>query len=305
MKILVTGASGGLGRRLTGKLLEQGHEVWGLFRQQTDYLPAGSHFIPCLGDVTLENLGLYETDWEFEACYHLAGTINLSPIDKDNIIRETNLYGTAHVIQFCERYQIPHLYFCSTAFASGLRNPYEQSKSAADLITSHSKIPEVTIFKPSLVLGCGRQHFSTFVSLLISFHRRAEIIRRRIEGTLRLPVIEPGFRIHGNPQGLLNLVTADAVTTEMVRIQRAGTFWLTNPEPPSLSELAGIVGDFCLINLSFEKEFAGTPFEAGFQRLTRSFQPYLQGDVFPSNMPYFRLTRADIEKEMLQVLHRR
>lgn len=302
-KILVTGATGTLGKKLVEKLLDNGDEVWGMSRsweKRNDIFPLEFH--PITGDITQDNLGLKDQEWQFDAVYHLAGVVNLSPVDKDEIIMNTNCDGTCSVVKFCKKYNIPHLYYCSTAYSGGLRNPYERSKSLAEIVVNHTYLPKVTVFKPSLVLGDTKQHFSTFVSLLIAFHRRAEIIRRSVEGTLRLPVIEPKFRIHGDENGKLNLVTVDAVATAMAWIRDEGTFWLTHPDPPTLEELAKIVGKFCLMNLSFEKEFSPTPLEAGFERLVRPFLPYLNGDNFKSDMLGFNLSREGIEKELRKLI---
>lgn len=301
--ILVTGASGNLGYELVEKLLVQGHQVSGLARHWENHAPIKSYCSQMFGDITEEGLGIGDADWKFDAVYHLAGILNLSAVDKGNLIQNTNIFGTANVIKFCLKYKVPHLYHCSTAYMAG-RNPYEISKQAAEMLVQNSTIPQVTIFKPSLVLGCENQHFSTFVSLLIFLHRRMELIRRRVEGTLRLPVIiEPCFRVHGNPDGLLNLITVDAVATAMSEIKASGTFWLTNSNPPKLSELAEIVGRFCLINLSFTEKFTATPIEAAFHKLSKAFQPYLEGDYLPSDLPSFKLQREDIDKELVKLIH--
>jgi hypothetical protein len=90
----------------------------------------------------------------------------------------------------------------------------------------------------------------------------------------------------------------------MAEIKKPGVFWLTNPDPPTLTELAEIVGKFCMINLSFAETFTATPIEAAFQKLTRSFQPYLEGDDFPSDfLPSTSvLRREDIENELMKLI---
>jgi nucleoside-diphosphate-sugar epimerase len=296
------GCTGVIGKSLVEKLLKQGHSIWGLSRswdKGKEVFQWGYH--PVSGDITKDNLGLGDTDWSFDAVYHLAGIVNLSPVDKDNLIHDTNFNGTLNVVKFCIKYEIPHLYYCSTAYSQS-RNPYEISKQAAELMVKHCDIPKVTIYKPSLVLG-GYQHFSQFVSLLIFLHRRLEVIRRKFEGTMRLPPIEPVFRIHGNPSGSLNLVTSEAVATAMATIADEGTFWLTNPVPPSLEYLAKIAGEFIMVNLQFKEEFPAMPLEIAFQKIAKPFLPYLQGnDDFDSNMSSFVLNREDIEKELFKLV---
>jgi nucleoside-diphosphate-sugar epimerase len=301
-RILVTGANGTIGKVLTEKLLNCGNEVYGLIRNPKNIDNLHPHCYPVLGDVTKYNIGLKEASWKFDACYHLAGIVNLSSVDKDNVIQDTNLYGTCNVVKLCTKYQIPHLFYCSSAYAGGLRNPYERSKSAAELVVSHSDVPKITIFKPSLALG-GYQHFNQFVSLLIFLHRRMEIVRRKMEGTLRLPVIEPVFRVHGNGEGRLNLITVEVVADFMANCKDEGVFWLTNPNPPSFDYLSEVIGDFILVNLQFKQQFPAMPIEIAFEKLVRPFMPYLQGDDFPSDIKNFKLSRQDIEVELRKLVH--
>ncbi|GAH40893.1 unnamed protein product, partial [marine sediment metagenome] len=170
-------------------------------------------------------------------------------------------------------------------------NPYglskiENEKDIAKFAKEHNI--EVTILKPSIVMGTAEHpypgHFSRFISAVIQTHRRAELVRRKIEGSLRLPVIEPLFRIRGNPEGKLNLIQIDQVARGIAGIEKAGTFWLTHPDPPTLQQLADWVGEVIMVRMKFEPEFKPTPIEAAFQKMTAAFAPYLQGDKFPSNL---------------------
>ncbi|KKL80850.1 hypothetical protein LCGC14_2000660 [marine sediment metagenome] len=205
MAIIVTGGSGFIGQALTSIFLERRHTVYSLSRHP----PEGSgKLIPLEGDITEPNLGLKDVPESITAIHHLAGIHRLGE-DKDESIWKTNVEGTQNVIDFCLKHNIPHLYFTSTAYTQG-RNTYERSKALCESMIKMSDIPKVTIFKPSIVMGTAEHpypgHFSRFISAVIQTHRRAELIRRKIEGSLRLPVIEPLFRIKGNPEGKLNLI---------------------------------------------------------------------------------------------------
>ncbi|GAI59992.1 unnamed protein product [marine sediment metagenome] len=302
MAILVTGASGFLGTVLVDRLLEKGHRVYGVSRHP----PAlRKNLIPLRGDIIQPDLGLtIEVPRDIHAVYHLAGIHNLGG-DKDGSIWETNVLGTQNVIDFCTEHKIPRLYFTSTAYTLG-RNPYERSKALCELVIKESGIPHVTIFKPSVVMGTEKHpypgHFSQFVSAVIKIHQRAEIIRRKIEGTLRLPVIEPVFRIRGNPQGKLNLVTVDAVAEAMANTDKEGTFWLTNPDPPTLGQLVEWVGEFIMVRMKIEPEFKPTPIEAQFMKMANSFAPYLEGDDFPSDLESCSITREFIRGTIKRTL---
>jgi hypothetical protein len=89
----------------------------------------------------------------------------------------------------------------------------------------------------------------------------------------------------------------------MATIADEGTFWLTNPVPPSLEYLAKIAGEFIMVNLQFKEEFPAMPLEIAFQKIAKPFLPYLQGnDDFDSNMSSFVLNREDIEKELFKLV---
>ncbi len=287
MAILVTGASGFIGSALIPLLIEKGHRVYGLSRHP----PIGSKdLIPIIGDITEPNLGLKDVPEDIEAVYHLAGIHSLRQKDKDGLLWKTNVDGTRNVLEFCQKHAIPKLSFISTAYTWSV-NPYGRSKilnesAIAEFAKGHNI--EVTILKPSIVLGDETKpypgHLSQWVSAVIQVHRRAELIRRKIEGTLRLPVIEPLFRIKGNPEGKLNLIQIDQVASGIANIEEAGTFWLTHPDPPTLQQLVDWIGELIMVRMKFLPEFKPTPIEVAFQKMTTAFQPYLWGDAFKSNL---------------------
>jgi len=287
MAILVTGASGFVGSALIEKLLEKGHHrVYGLSRHP----PQGSEkLVPVRGDILLPDLGIGKIPRDIHAVHHLAGIHSLGE-DRDNSILETNVTGTRNILDFCVRNGIRRLYFTSTAY-TWEANPYGRSKikNEEDVWAYSLKYGlKTTVFKPSIIMGTPSHpypgHFSQFVRLLIKTHQRGEITRRKLEGTLRLPVLEPVFRIKGNPDGKLNLVQVDEVVWGMTNIEETGTIWLTNPDPPTLQRLCDWVGEIIMVKIKVEPEFKPTPLETGFQKMAEAFQPYLQGDDFPSDI---------------------
>lgn len=288
VNVLVTGASGFMGKALVDKLVGQGNVVYALSRHPPKLK---DNLIPVEGDVTVDNLGITHLP-KIDRVYHLAGIVNLGP-DRDGRTSVTNVLGTANVLEFCMRHDIPHILFCSTAYTQG-RNPYEESKAVAELLVKKSGIPKKTIFKPSIVLGTAEYpeygHFSQFASTFIKIHRRAEIIRRGAEDMLRLPVIRPVFRVRGNGEGCLNLVKIDDVVAKMASTDEPGTCWLTNPSPPKLGYLLKLIGEVAMVEAIFVKDFHSNLVESQFNRLVKVFQPYLDGDDMPSDIEKCELT---------------
>lgn len=304
MNVLVTGASGFLGTAFVPKLVERGSTVLALSRHPPE---ASEGIIPVFGDVTKPNLDLQDFPWRISTVYHLAAVHRLGD-DKDGSIWETNVIGTQRIIEFCLHHNVKHLYFCSTAYTIGDgRNTYERSKILCEKLVKESGIPKVTVFKPSIIMGTAEHpypgHFSQFVTGIVKVHQRMEIIRRKIEGTLRLPVLEPVFRVEGNAGGYLNLVMVDEVAEAMDRIRRTGTYWLTNPNPPTLGQLFEWIGEFIMVRLKWAVGFKHMPLELLFQKKSAAFRPYLFGDNFPSHIQnHPQVTREFIHETIAHTL---
>jgi nucleoside-diphosphate-sugar epimerase len=304
LKVLVTGASGNIGSILALKLLAQGHTVYGLVRRfsKGEYI-IPDNFWPFMGDVTKDNLGFEEDEWQFDAIYHVAGVINLGK-NEDDLLYKTNVIGTENVVKYCLKYKVKHLFYVSTAYAGLGHNYYEETKVKAEELVKGSAIPMVTIFKPSIVLSPNDGHFSRFIESLILIHRRAELIRRKVEGTLHLPVIEPVFRIKGDAESHLNLVKVEDVAEAMATIKNEGTWWLTNPSPLTLKELGEMVGKTIMVNLRFEQSFKPMPLESTFERIARPFMPYLSDDLpeHASYLPDWHIDQEFVDQYIKRII---
>ena len=300
MAILITGGTGFLGAALIDRLLKQGHKVYSVSRHAPE-LREG--LVPLRGDIMMPDFGLREilAPANISAVYHLAAIAKLGK-DNDGSIWRTNVEGTKNVIDFCLRYQIPHLYFCSTAY-TWTANTYGKSKIACEELVKASGIPKITIFKPSVIIDTNDSfypgHFSQFVMLVINTLAKARVAWRKIEETLRLPVLlEPVLRIKGNPEGKINLIQLDQVVRGMSCYDETGTFWLTNPDPPTVQQVCDWVGDYIMVRLKvMAGEFKHMPIEVLFAKKIAAFEPYLQGDGFPSHLQLSPpITRESIEQ---------
>lgn len=281
--VLVTGGSGFVAQALIPKLLQKGHKVYGLSRHPPE---AKDNLIPLIGDIIEPNLGLERVPDDISAIHHLAAVHRLGENRADEIW-QTNVGGTINVVEFCKKYEIPHLLFTSSAYTQG-RNPYERSKAYCEWLVSNSGIPQITVFKPSIIMGTPQHfypgHVSQFIALLVKVHQRAEVVRRKIEGTLKLPVLEPVFRMKANPGGKLNLISIDGVADAMANTVDTGTFWLTHPNPPTIQEIVDWVSEVIMVRIVITPDFKPTPIEMAFDKMSAAFTPYLWGDDFPSNL---------------------
>jgi nucleoside-diphosphate-sugar epimerase len=299
MKILMTGATGQLGRELVPRLWARGDYLTLLVRDEEKARKLYEGYIQgyssdrcslMVGDVTEK---IPEREWQhgIDAVYHLAADINLGKKHEERTWK-TNYTGTKNVIEFCEKNDVPHLYDVSTAYTVGLRNPYEKSKAAAEEEVLKGKFKK-TIFKPGIimpsydwsrVLQPSTGAVYQFARGICSIHQRAEIVRRAIEGTLRLPVLEPKFRLKGKDQGKINLVPVNAVADFIAGTLEEGTYWLTHPDPPTVGMVARCIGEAMYVDITVEEEFEMSSIEALFHKMAAPFVPYLQGDDFHSDL---------------------
>lgn len=288
MAILVTGAGGFLAKALIPCLLESGHTVYGLYHK-----PPASKLSPLgqvlVGDITKENLGLKKCP-PIASLFHLAACLDLTNKKR---VWATNVVGTRNVLSFMKSHNIPRLLFMSTAYTQH-RNRYEVSKEQAERDVLSAKATQglkVRIIKPSIIIGSkenpGTDQTINHVALTIAkVYTKAEMARKKVQDTLALPPLELGFRVTGDPQATLNAIPVEVVADEIAHLDGEGTFYITNPNPPLLQEVADEVGDALGLNIKIVKEFRASPPEKLLEKLIKPFLVYMQGEPhFPTIVP--------------------
>ena len=281
MAVLVTGGTGTLGRELIPKLIARGQKVKVLARDTKKAEELFSNLEILKGDVTEDYLGLVNNP-RVDAIYHLAAFLDLGEKHRDDLWN-VNVVGTRNVTKLMNLYKIPHLYCVSTAYTQG-RNYYEVTKATAENWIRESGV-KYSIFKPGIIvpnsqtLEIGKpQHLYIAARLWARLHRRAEPIRKKMEGTLHLPPKQISCRIKGDPSATLNLAPVDWIAEKMASVQDEGVYMLTSQRPLRVSKLLEWLGEILFLNLKMEAEFKMGPHEALFDRMAKPFLVYAQGD---------------------------
>jgi len=190
MKILVTGASGFVGRFLCSRLVATGHHVVAAVREPRTHVDAAE--VIATGDIGRR------TDWpELEHCdaiVHLAAHVHRMHMTAGDGRRfhEVNVDGTARLVREASKHSVGRFVFLSTVKVHGELSEdepitestkvapvddYARSKAEAEEIVRQSGLPGV-ILRPPLVYGPGVG--ANFLSLMRAVARRRPLPLGRI-----------------------------------------------------------------------------------------------------------------------------
>lgn len=173
--VLITGATGFLGRHLTRHLTSQGYNVSILARATSDLNPFHDLDVRVVkGDIT-NRLSLLEACENMDIVYHLAGYIAYRKSER-SLMEKINVEGTANILDACITHQTPQFLHLSSVVTVGANtrpqpldenSPYnlqkynlgyfETKRQAEDLVIKahHDNQLMTYIINPSTIYGAG------------------------------------------------------------------------------------------------------------------------------------------------------
>ncbi len=193
--LLLTGATGLLGRYLMRDLLSAGVQLAVLVRRSRRKTPGarveaairsweeieGRTFerpVVLEGDITQPDFGLTpdQTKWAAEnvdSILHNAASLSFVSTGRHAEPWRSNVDGTKNTLEFCRQANIRKMFQVSTAYVAGIRdgrvyehelrmgqefaNPYEESKvEAEELVRDCKHLESVTVFRPAIIIGDSR-----------------------------------------------------------------------------------------------------------------------------------------------------
>ncbi|MHA2302138.1 MAG: NAD-dependent epimerase/dehydratase family protein [Candidatus Thorarchaeota archaeon] len=170
MKVLVTGATGFIGRKLVAALVEAGHDATAFVRPTSNRsgLPEGIQF--CEGDM-LDEASLKKAVEGHDVVVHLAAYFDFYPSDVDLLYR-VNIEGPTNLMRACVGTSVSRFIYCSTTEVIGpvrfppgnedteLRPQFDYAKSKVEAECAIRDISEETgldyiILRPTGIMGEG------------------------------------------------------------------------------------------------------------------------------------------------------
>jgi thioester reductase-like protein len=334
MNVLLTGGTGFLGEYMLAELLERGHSVWALYRNESRKLDTirflSSQGLPHSADSLhwfkgevldiddkwdawrRENDGLDQVD----TLLHSAASTRLH-MDEFGEPLKTNL-GSAKVLKrVVDRHHMT-AHMVSTAYVCGFIqdlliyeknhprgdfvNVYEESKWEAEQIWQG----QATFLRPGIIIGhseTGRcTSFSGWYILLQSVH----LLDRLLSDAPAIDRHDLRIDVPANADGTANIIPVDYVAKAAVRIiedpaNHRGIYHLTHPNPPTHEWTHNLICQrFNLGGINFAGE--GAPFTQPRNAIERMVWRQMQAILFHfSNNPIFDRTNTNKATPGLEV----
>ncbi len=159
MRVLVTGTAGFIGFHLSRRLIEEGHEVYGVDGMTTYYdvkLKEARHAVLKKHNGFSEHIVMLEDKAGFdaiadeikpEAIIHLAAQAGVRySLDHPEAYVDSNLVGTFHVMEAAKRHKVKHLMAASTSsvYGANTKMPFVETEMADHPLTFYAATKKAT-----------------------------------------------------------------------------------------------------------------------------------------------------------------
>ena len=140
MKVLVTGGTGFIGRKLVDQLITQGHDLFLLIRNTSDTSDLPEEVTLIEGDLfDFQSLKEMVLNSQAEVVVHLAAYFDFYPKDKE-LLYKTNVDGTRNMMNACVNTSVNRFIYCSTTEVIGpVDNPPGDEESELQPQWEYSK----------------------------------------------------------------------------------------------------------------------------------------------------------------------
>lgn len=263
LNIFITGATGFLGGYLVHHLVEEGHNVYTLVRNQKKFealinKQAPEHrekIVAIEGELLKEDLGIDSTTLKsligkIDVVYHSAAILSFDENARE-ISFEMNLEGTKRVLQFAEKVQAKKFIHVSTAYTLGDRtngveslypidstfiNSYEESKCHAEhLVMSHKDRFDVMIMRPAIIVGHSETGEADTTFGMYGVLRTIKLLKKKAARGKSSESLH--FRLLMDEETVSNIVPVDYVakvlTLGLTYGKKNTIYNITNSNPPS------------------------------------------------------------------------
>jgi nucleoside-diphosphate-sugar epimerase len=224
MKILITGATGFIGRKLVAHLIKEYAEVVALVRRTSDVsgLPKKLRLID--GDM-LDTVSLEKAVEDIDVVIHLAAYFDFYPKDK-KLLYQVNVEGTQNLVKACVQAKVSRFIYISTTEVIGpVENPpgdensplrpqfdYSKSKKQAEAIVRAASLEtdlEHVILRPTGVIG-ESELYTVFEIISAVNEGQIPIIPGDGEKTLMYTYVDDVVN------GILSAIRSQAVTNQTI-----------------------------------------------------------------------------------------